>query len=99
MKTRLNQQPDGKPRLYIMRGCTVELDSALLEDKAPQSTEMEVEGYEWETNAAGLKEVPKKLHDHGMDALRYAVMHLERNKPREALTPPRFTRPSIRAGL
>ncbi len=66
---------DGKPRLYIMRGALVERDDTLEMSHRPVCTEQEFDSYVWPKGADGrsLKEAPVKEHDHGLDALRYAV--------------------------
>jgi phage terminase large subunit len=76
VQSRLKVQPDGKPRLFVMRGALVERDEALVQARKPACTEDEVTGYVWAVkpgNAGGLKEEPVKENDHGMDALRYVV--------------------------
>ncbi|HEY84704.1 MAG TPA: terminase [Chloroflexi bacterium] len=78
---RLRVQPDGKPRLMVMRGCTVEIDYSLKEGDPPKptSTEEEFPGYVWEQPKAGKedRDRPLKLNDHGMDTARYAVMYAD----------------------
>jgi phage terminase large subunit len=77
VQARLRVQADGKPRLVVMRGATVDLDWRL--DKLPQSTLEEFPTYVWEPVREGraAKEQPVKLHDHGLDATRYAVMYVD----------------------
>ena len=65
-------------RLLIMRDCRVERDQALADASKPTCTSEELPGYIW---ADTLKEQPVKEDDHGVDALRYAVMALERSTP------------------
>ncbi len=65
-------------RLLIMRDCRVERDQALADTSKPTCTAEELPGYIW---ADTLKEQPVKEDDHGVDALRYAVMALERSTP------------------
>lgn len=79
VQRRLRKQADGKPRLYIMKGCTVERDPRLVEAKKPASTAEEVGGYIWAPvlpNRAP-KEEPLKINDHGCDATRYFVAELD----------------------
>jgi phage terminase large subunit len=66
-------------RLFIMRGALVDADQALLDAKRPTCTEQEIEGYMWHKGADGRpnKEEPVKVDDHGMDAMRYAVRHVD----------------------
>jgi PBSX family phage terminase large subunit len=75
VEERLKVQPDGRPRLFIMRGCLVERDEALAEAKLPVCTEQEFDVYAWPKGADGraVKEKPVDLHNHGMDMMRYAV--------------------------
>ncbi len=76
---RLVPAADGRPRLYIVRGCTVDIDPALDAAKKPTTTESEFDGYVYPSGKAGraLKEEPVKENDHGMDAMRYAVAYLD----------------------
>lgn len=79
VQKRLRKQADGKPRLYIMKGCTVSRDPRLIEAKKPASTAEEMGGYIWApplTNRAP-KEEPLKINDHGNDAMRYFVAELD----------------------
>jgi phage terminase large subunit len=76
VQSRLKTQPDGKPRLFIMRDALVERDQELEEAKKPMSTVDEITGYVWAVKpgaAGGLKEQPVKENDHGCDAMRYMV--------------------------
>lgn len=76
VQSRLRIAGDGKPRLYMMRDCVVEKDLQLERDYKPLCTADEFPGYAWEKTADGKpnKETPGKINDHGMDAVRYAVM-------------------------
>ncbi len=76
---RLKVAGDGKPRLFVMRGALVELDDELVQHKLPTCTEQEFDMYMWPKGADGkaIKEVPLDLYNHGMDAMRYAVMRLD----------------------
>jgi hypothetical protein len=68
---------DGKPRLFMLRGALVETDPKLVTAHKPTCTLEEVDGYIWQPLKENkeAKEEPLKLNDHGMDALRYGVMH------------------------
>jgi phage terminase large subunit len=79
VQARLRRAGDGKPRLYIMRDALVDTDPALLAAKKPTCTEEETSGYVWQRTADGraTKEEPLKIDDHGMDAMRYAVMYAD----------------------
>ena len=75
VQERLKVADDGKPRLFIMRDSLVEVDEELRQAKLPVCTAEEVDGYVWESKAS--KDAPVKEHDHGMDAMRYAVMYVD----------------------
>ncbi|MEN6507080.1 MAG: phage terminase large subunit [Planctomycetaceae bacterium] len=79
VQSRLKIANDGKPRLFLMRGSSVEYDPNLEHDKRPTCTEDEFTGYVWPKDPSGriVKEAPIKENDHGMDAMRYAVMYLD----------------------
>jgi hypothetical protein len=79
---RLRVQPDGRPRLYVLRGALDERDAALAEAHKPCCTAEEFDGYVWDLRQNRKKgEVPLDRDDHGQDALRYLVRHLD-GKPR-----------------
>lgn len=82
VKERLVIQKDGKPRLFILRDSLVEVDQALVEAKKPFCTEQEIDGYIWDRPKDGKenKDRPVKLDDHGVDAMRYVVMHVDSPK-------------------
>lgn len=75
VQERLEERDDGRPGLFLMRDSLVEEDLALQAKKLPHKTVDEVPGYVWADTAA--KEVPVKRNDHGVDALRYAVMYVD----------------------
>lgn len=77
--SRLRVQGDGRARLYVFAGATLELDETLKDSGRPTSTEAEFPSYVWEVKpgTAGLKERPVKENDHGMDAGRYLVAQLD----------------------
>lgn len=68
---RMKLAKDGKPRIYILRGCRIDRDEDLADRKKPTCTEEEISGYVWADLKA--KEAPVKEDDHGMDAKRYMV--------------------------
>ena len=74
---RLRAAGDGKPRLFLLRDSLVERDRRLEEAKKPRCTEEEMDSYVWREARTGLKEEPLKQDDHGNDALRYMVAHLD----------------------
>lgn len=84
MEKRIRPAGDGKPRLFLLRSALVEADPALVEAKRPYSTEQEFGEYIWPKDKEGkpIKEVPEDLNNHGMDALRYMVAHLDLKTPR-----------------
>lgn len=84
MQSRMRPAGDGKPRLYVFRGCVLGRDLVGEQQKRPRGFLGEVNGYVWavERGPDGIpKEVPLKLHDHSMDAGRYAVAYLDWNEP------------------
>jgi phage terminase large subunit len=76
---RLKVQADGRPRLFILEGCTVETDADLYHRKQPTTTLAEFDAYCYPPGQDGkaAKEEPIKANDDGMDALRYAIMHID----------------------
>ena len=76
---RLKVQADGRPRLYVLDGCTVETDMDLYHAKRPTCTLAEFDAYVYPPGMDGraAKEDPVKANDDGMDAMRYAVMHVD----------------------
>jgi len=85
VQERLRKAGDGKPRLFVLKDALVQADPSLLDSKKPVSTASEFPGYVWAktTDGKANKELPQDLDNHGMDAMRYAVMSQTR-KRREA---------------
>ena len=83
VQDRMQVAGDGRARIFIMRDSLVEADPELLAAKLPTCTEQEFDLYVYPKSKDGrpIKEVPVKLHDHGMDALRYLVMYANRGRP------------------
>lgn len=81
VESRLEVAGDGKPRLFILEGALVEEDQSLVNqrNRPPTSTLQEFPGYVWPKGQDGkpVKEEPVDLNNHGMDCVRYAVMHLD----------------------
>ena len=80
VQARLGNKDKGiKPRLFVVSGALVERDESLAKRARPVCTEGEFESYVWPKGADGkaLKEEPVKVDDHGMDAMRYAVMYVD----------------------
>lgn len=71
--SRMKIQGDGRSRLFVLRDSLLKRDEVLAEKKLPASTVEEIEGYVWNEK----KDVPIKENDHGMDAMRYAVMEVD----------------------
>ena len=66
VQERLKIQPDGKPRLFIMRDAGIERDETLADARKPMSTYEEIMGYVWDTGAGkATTEQPLKKDDHG----------------------------------
>jgi phage terminase large subunit len=79
---RLKVQKDGKPRLYLFKNALVEADTRLLAQKKPTCTEEEIDNYVWDEVKSSrlgdrVLEQPRKVDDHGMDAMRYIVRHVD----------------------
>lgn len=80
VQARMKRAGDGKARIFLMRDSVVEADKKLLDAKKPVSTLEEIPGYIWDPgtrNSSVVKESPLKLNDHGCDAMRYMVAHLD----------------------
>lgn len=87
---RLRKTGDGKPRLYLVRDCLLhERDADLDDAKKPCCTAEEFDGYVYDTKSVHTltKEEPIKENDHGMDMIRYMVMHFD-HIATGAITPP-----------
>lgn len=82
VQQRLRVQDDGKPRLFIFRNALVGIDMRLEDAKLPTNTADEFIAYTWPRSTDGrpVKEVPVQVNDHGMDALRYAVMYADKGR-------------------
>jgi len=90
VQARVRPAGDGKPRLYVFRDAVVGRDDVAAQQKKPRGVAAEVLGYVWETvrGEDGIpKEVPVKLNDHSMDAMRYAVAHLDWHEDARAHNP------------
>jgi len=62
-------------KLFIFRNSLIEADQVLVAKHLPFALEQEFESWVWANNAT--REVPIKINDHGLDALRYAVMYFD----------------------
>jgi len=79
VQERLQDAGDGRPRLLLFRNALAERDASLDEKKLPACTADEFESYVWPKGQDGkaIKESPVDAFNHGMDAMRYAVMRLD----------------------
>lgn len=79
VQNRLKPNDRGVPRLVFQRDTVIDYDESLTERHLPTSTVDEFATYVYPhgNSAASMKEAPVKKHDHGMDALRYAVMYFD----------------------
>ena len=59
----------------LMRDSLVSQDQRLGDARLPDCTQQEFESYVWDTRHA--RELPIDANNHGLDALRYAVAHLD----------------------
>jgi len=72
---RLTVEGDGLPRLMFLAETLVEIDPELVDQARPWKTTQEFPTYVW--NDRKTKEEPIKENDHGLDAVRYAVMEYD----------------------
>lgn len=79
VQERLRLREDGKPGVMVFRHSLVEVDPILQSAGKPTCLAEEMPSYTWAKVQPGKpeKEVPLKLHDHAIDALRYLVMYLD----------------------
>ncbi len=79
VQERLKLRGDGTPGLYILRDSVVEIDETRQTKYRPTCTADEFPGYIYPElkESKTDDEKPVKVDDHGMDALRYMVMHLD----------------------
>lgn len=70
------------PWVKFFRGCTFQVDEKLRESHKPYSTVQEFDCYLWKRNGDGSvsTEEPIKENDHGMDALRYMIMGIDKDR-------------------
>jgi PBSX family phage terminase large subunit len=85
VQERLRLAGDKKPRLVVLRDSLVERDHRLADVKRPCDLIEEFPGYVWGQPRGGdnPKEVPIKVDDHALDALRYGVMYVDQRAPRQ----------------
>jgi phage terminase large subunit len=75
VQRRMRLGDDGRPRFFILRDALVEVDPDLVDAKRPTCTREEIPAYVWSDKKT--KEQPIKEDDHGCDAMRYMVAHIE----------------------
>ena len=83
VESRLKVQPDGHPRIALLRGSKTDPDPYLAKEHKPTCLEDETELYSWPKNAAGkpVKEKPVDDNNHAADAMRYATAKVDRLGP------------------
>ena len=84
VKERMMPAKDGRPRLFALRDSLVEVDPQLRMERKPLELKDEIPGYVWANHQT--KEVPVKEDDHGVDAMRYAVMYVDAGPAKPAGT-------------
>ena len=77
VQRRLRDPGDGRPRLFMLRDSLVTPDADLRQRSKPTWSGEEITGYIWDMGKDPPKEVPVKEDDHGMDAMRYMVAHMD----------------------
>jgi hypothetical protein len=85
VQDRLRVREDGRPRIFFCKNSLVEVDETLRDNYQPVRTTEEFAGYVWRKlegrkEQTSKDEVPIRTADHGMDAMRYMVMHLDGGK-------------------
>ncbi len=80
VKSRLRPRQDGTPGLYICREARRKRDPELEAAKKPTCSQEEILSYVWDRSVrlgGNVKDAPLKRDDHGMDAMRYLVAHVD----------------------
>lgn len=73
----LNPLQEGGPKLFFMEGSLDAVDPILERKHLPTCTVDEFDGYIWDQSLKfGVKDVPVKKDDHGMDMVRYIAMEM-----------------------
>lgn len=82
VQARLKIAGDSRPRLYVHEYALQERDSKREAAHEPYCLEQEIDAYAWPVSKSGatVKEVPVKVNDHAMDALRYMCQFLAEPK-------------------
>lgn len=79
VNARIRVAGDNRPRIYVMRDARIDRDEAIAEAGLPTCTQEEFDCYVYGSPKDGksAKEEPIDMHNHGMDAMRYAVAHVD----------------------
>lgn len=84
VQARLRKDDTGRPGLYIMRDSVTQRDQSLVDAAKPTCTAEEIPGYVWKRKSSTVlamekpePEEPVKVDDHGCDAKRYLVVHID----------------------
>lgn len=79
LKLRRNSLDQLRPRVFLLRDSLVEEDTDLKSASKPTRTEEEFDGYVFKVDKEdkAVKEEPVKKDDHGVDALRYMIAHVD----------------------
>lgn len=80
VRMRMKPSSNQRPKLFVMANALVESDPMLIYKSLPKSTLDEFDNYIYKTPKPGeiAKDEPLKRNDHGMDAMRYAVMYVDK---------------------
>lgn len=79
VQQRLSVAGDGRPRIFILENCNNDRDEVLVNAKKPTGILDEMDSYSWPKTGEGKpnKEVPEDKDNHGQDAFRYAIAHID----------------------
>jgi len=102
VRRRLQPRGDGTRGLYILAGCLrYGRDEELYRRGKPWHTAMEIPGVVYEEPKPGkpAHETPRKIDDHGFDAMRGAMTYLMRSRPEDRPVPPVFDASSINSRI
>lgn len=79
VQSRMRLAENEKTRIYFFENALLQKDQELIDRGYPSSTLEEFGGYIYDKNRIdnSYKEMPVDKHNHGMDAMRYAVMFVD----------------------
>lgn len=82
VQLRFKEAGDGRPRLFLFKNALVRPDPRLVANKKPTCTEEEIDNYIWDEVKSSrlgdrVLEQPRKVDDHGVDAMRYIVRYVD----------------------